>query len=80
LLDLSLEALSTLGTDLIDQLPEVATLVRGMALRAELAARAGDTTAAKRWAADVVTLWSGADAELQPRVKMMQELTAGGRS
>ena len=77
LLDLSLEALPTLGTDLIDQLPEVATLVRGMALRAELAAKAGDSSTAKRWAQDVVVLWSGADRELQPTVERMQELVVG---
>jgi tetratricopeptide (TPR) repeat protein/tRNA A-37 threonylcarbamoyl transferase component Bud32 len=77
LLDLSLEALPTLGTDLIDQLPEVTTLVRGMALRAELAGRAGDSTTAKRWANDVVLLWSGADAELHPVVQKMSELVAG---
>jgi hypothetical protein len=64
--------MSTLGTDLIDQLPEVATLVRGMALRAELAARAGDPTAARRWAQDVLTLWSNADSELQPTITRMR--------
>jgi hypothetical protein len=77
LLDLSLEALPTLGTDLIDQLPEVATLVRGMALRAELAGSAGDSTTARRWAKNVVLLWPGADAELQPTVKKMRELVGG---
>lgn len=76
LLDLSLEALPTLGTDLIDQLPEVATLVRGMALRAELASRTGDSTTARRWAKNVVLLWSNSDGELQPTVKRMQELVA----
>jgi hypothetical protein len=74
LLDLSLEALPTLGTDLIDQLPEVATLVRGMALRAELASRAADPTVSRRWARHVVHLWSGADAELQPTVKVMERI------
>ena len=77
LLDLSLEALPTLSTSLIDQLPEVATLVRGMALRAELAGRAGDSTAAKRWAKSVVLLWSGADRELQPTVQSMGEIVGG---
>ena len=38
LLDLSLDALPTLGTHLLDQVPDIATLVRGMALRAVLAA------------------------------------------
>lgn len=78
LLDLSLEALPTLGTDLIDQLPEVATLVRGMALRAELAARAGDSASSRRWSKHVVLLWSNADAELQPTVKRMQRLLEEG--
>ena len=74
LLDLSLQALPTLGSSLLDQLPQVATLVRGMALRADLAARAGDSGTAKRWARDVVVLWSGADPELQPVVKRMQAI------
>jgi hypothetical protein len=74
LLDLTLEALPTIGTDLIDQLPEVATFVRGMALRAELAARAGDSAASRRWAENVVHLWSSADAELQPTVKVMERI------
>jgi hypothetical protein len=80
LLDLSMEALPTLGTDLIDQLPEVTTLVRGMALRAELADRARDSTTAKRWAKNVLLLWSGADGELQPTVKRMGEIVGGQRN
>jgi tetratricopeptide (TPR) repeat protein/tRNA A-37 threonylcarbamoyl transferase component Bud32 len=76
LLDLSLQALPTLGTALIDQLPEVATLVRGMALRAELAGRANDSTTKERWARNVRLLWSDADRELQPTVKRMRELEA----
>jgi hypothetical protein len=80
LLDLSLDALPTLGTWLLDQLPQVATLVRGMALRAELAGRAGDWPTARRWAQNVVVLWSGADPELRPTVRSMQELIAGRRS
>jgi tetratricopeptide (TPR) repeat protein len=71
LLDLTLEALPTIRSDLIDQLPQVATFVRGMALRAELADRAKDPTTAKRWARNVTVLWSGADPELQPTVKRM---------
>lgn len=72
LLDLSLDALPTLGTYLLDQLPQVATLVRGMALRADLAERTGDRATAKRWGAKVVLLWSGADQELQPLVARMR--------
>jgi tetratricopeptide (TPR) repeat protein len=74
LLDLSLQAMSTLGIDIIDQLPEAATLVRGMALRAELAARAGDPTTASRWARDVLTLWANADHELQPTITRMRDI------
>ena len=77
LLDLSLEALPTLGMDLIDQVPQVATLVRGMALRAELAAQAGDTAVSRRWAQHVVSLWSNADQELRPTVQKMQKLVGG---
>jgi eukaryotic-like serine/threonine-protein kinase len=74
LLDLSLDALPTMRTEILDQLPQVATLVRGMALRADLAAARHDSTTAKRWARDVVLLWSGADPELQPTVHRIQGL------
>jgi hypothetical protein len=74
LLDLSLDALPTMRTEILDQLPQVATLVRGMALRADLAARANDSTTARRWAQDVVQLWSGADPELQPTVQAMRSI------
>lgn len=74
LLDLSLQALSTLGGDLLDQLPQVTTLVRGMALRADLADRAGDSTTARRWAGDVLTLWSAADQELHPTITTMRRI------
>jgi hypothetical protein len=76
LLDLSLEALPTLGADVLDWLPETATLVRGMALRADLASRSGDSATSRRWAKDVLLLWSNADGELQPTVKRMQEVVA----
>jgi tetratricopeptide (TPR) repeat protein/tRNA A-37 threonylcarbamoyl transferase component Bud32 len=76
LLDLSLEALPSLGTYLLDQVPQAATLVRGMALRAELAESMGDTSITRRWAGNVSALWSQADAELRRTVKRMQELSA----
>jgi hypothetical protein len=76
LLDLTLDALPTIRSDLIDQLPQVATFVRGMALRAELADRAQDPATARRWARDVLLLWSGGDPELQPTVKRMQQLAS----
>jgi tetratricopeptide (TPR) repeat protein len=74
LLDLSLDALPAARTEILDQLPQVATLVRGMALRADLAAALHDSTTASRWARDVVLLWSGADQELQPTVSRMRSL------
>jgi hypothetical protein len=74
LLDLSLDALPTMRTEILDQLPQIATLVRGMALRADLAARANDPATARRWARNVLLLWSSADPELQPTVHRMQSL------
>ncbi len=74
LLDLSLEALPTLGTYLLDQLPQVATLVRGMALRAQLAAQAGDSTEAKRRARDVLILWANADPVVHSTLERMRSL------
>jgi hypothetical protein len=74
LLDLSLDALPTARTEVLDQLPQVATLVRGMALRADLAATQHDSTTARRWARHVVLLWSGAGQELQPTVSRMRSL------
>jgi hypothetical protein len=72
LLDLSLNALPTLGTYLLDQVPQSATLVRGMALRADLAMAAGDTAVARRWAHNVVVLWNQSDKELERAVKRMR--------
>jgi tetratricopeptide (TPR) repeat protein len=75
-LDLSLDALPTMRTEVLDQLPQAATLVRGMALRADLAAWANDTVTARRWAGHVVQLWSGADRELQPVLTRMRTITS----
>jgi hypothetical protein len=48
-----------------------------MALRAELAAAAGDRALAARWARAVITLWSDADPPLAPTLARMRQL--GGR-
>jgi eukaryotic-like serine/threonine-protein kinase len=74
LLDLSLDALPAARSEILDQLPQTATLVRAMALRADLAASLHDFTTANRWAREVVLLWSGADQELQPMVTRMGSL------
>ena len=75
-LDLSLNALPTLRSELLDQVPQAAGLVRAMALRADLAHRLGDAATARRWAEAVVALWSSADGPLQPTVTRMRALAA----
>jgi hypothetical protein len=78
-LDRSLSALPALGTALLDQVPQAAGLVRAMALRAELAATAGDATAAARWARAVTALWRGADPDLGTVVARMEALGSAKR-
>jgi hypothetical protein len=53
-----------------------ASLIHAMALLADFAAAAADTTTAARWAAPVATLWADADEELQPLVVRMRALVA----
>jgi eukaryotic-like serine/threonine-protein kinase len=79
LLDLSLDALPTLGSYLLDQLPQIATLVRGMALRADLAVRDGDRKNARRWSDAVTVLWSNCDPELQPVLDRMRRISSANR-
>jgi tetratricopeptide (TPR) repeat protein len=74
LLDLSLNALPTMSSYLLDQLPQVATLIRGMVLRAELAARRRDSVTAKQWAGRVSLLWAGADPELGSTLQRMRTI------
>jgi eukaryotic-like serine/threonine-protein kinase len=50
----------------------IASLVRAMALRAELAARAGDRTNARRWAGSVAILWSDAEPALNGVTRRMK--------
>lgn len=61
LLDLSLDNLAAAPTMLIGEVPQAATLVRAMALKAQLASQRHDLAAARQWAARVDTLWSGSD-------------------
>jgi hypothetical protein len=76
-LDQALEALPTFGVGLLREVPPAAALGRTMALRAELAAAAGDRALAARWARAVMTLWSDADPPLAPTLARMRQL--GGR-
>ncbi len=61
LLDLMLDNLSAAPTMLIGEPMMAGTLVRAMALRAQLAWRRNDRARARVWAARVDTLWSGGD-------------------
>ncbi|MGE5803704.1 MAG: protein kinase domain-containing protein [Gemmatimonadota bacterium] len=74
-LDLSLQALPTLGTYLLEQPEQIGCAIRAMVLRAELAARAGDRATAARWGGAVATMWIHADAPLRATVARMRQLT-----
>jgi hypothetical protein len=50
-------------------------LVRGMAMRAELAAAEGDSLTARQLAAAVASLWRNADPQLQPVVERMRAIS-----
>jgi hypothetical protein len=52
-----------------------AALVRGMALRADLADRLGDHAAAAMWAGAVAELWENCDPDLRPVRDRMRRLT-----
>src|SRR5439155_14607623 len=58
-IDATLENLPQAYSALLDYLPLAGSLVRTMALRAELAAARGEAAPARRWASAVVALWSG---------------------
>ncbi|HTU00638.1 MAG TPA: hypothetical protein VMG58_02435, partial [Candidatus Sulfotelmatobacter sp.] len=75
--DLMLQVLDNIQmapTLLIDEPLQSASLVRVMALAAELSARRGDGAAARRWATRVIQLWSDCDATCQPVVSRMRSL------
>ncbi len=73
LLDRSLSALRSFPPQPMTDVAEIASLIRAMALRADLAVREGTYGTAQRWGAAVATLWLGADAELQPLVERMRK-------
>jgi tRNA A-37 threonylcarbamoyl transferase component Bud32/tetratricopeptide (TPR) repeat protein len=77
-LDASLNALPALGPNLLDDVQDAAFLVRAMALRSDLAARAGDERTANRWGTAVAELWAGADPALQSEVARMRGRTTRG--
>ncbi len=73
-LDPTLAALSATDPETFADPTRAPSLVRSLALRAELADRTGDRVSAVRWAAVVVALWSNADPFLQPLVLRMRRL------
>jgi hypothetical protein len=77
-LDASLNALPALGPYLLDYVQDAAFLVRAMALRSDLAAKAGDDKTAVRWGAAVAELWAGADPALQSEVARMRARALDG--
>lgn len=79
-LDLSLQALPTLSTALLEQPEQIGCAIRAMALRAELAARAGDRALAARWGSAVSALWGRSDPPLMPVVDLMRTLATFNRN
>jgi hypothetical protein len=73
-LDFALGALPTLSGLALREVGVAAAVGRAISLRADLANSQRDAPTARKWAAALVALWSGADRELQPTVLRMKEL------
>ena len=78
-LDLVLNALPTLGTFAVREEAQAAALGRALALRAELAARAGDNPTAVQRARQALTLWQDADPPVATRLGRLREIAGAGR-
>ena len=78
-LDRSLGALPGLSSSALHEAGSAAAIVRAMILRADLAARTGDSDTARKWANSVVLLWSNADTSLQPEVARMRVMAGTTR-
>jgi hypothetical protein len=74
MLDVPLTTLPALSIYIVTEPAMAAAVGRGMAYRAELAARLGDPSTAAMWAGRVLTVWSHADANLEPTLKRMRLL------
>jgi tRNA A-37 threonylcarbamoyl transferase component Bud32 len=75
-LDVILSALPTLSTYVVTEPVMAASIGRGMAYRADLAARLNDPSTAALWAGRVLTVWARADANLQPTLQHMRQLAS----
>ena len=73
-LDLAFTALPTVASQIVYEPGMAAAVGRGMAFRAELAARTGDRGTAAMWASRVITLWAHADASVAPIILRMKQL------
>jgi hypothetical protein len=75
-LDLVLVALPTLSERYaVSEGAQSAAVGRAMVLRADLAAARHDTATARRWAKNVVDLWTNADASLKPTIDRMKAVS-----
>ncbi|HET9425743.1 MAG TPA: serine/threonine-protein kinase [Gemmatimonadaceae bacterium] len=75
-LDLVLEALPTLNPrTAVQEGAQSAAIGRAMALRAELAAARNDQPTARRWAKNVLELWTRADPGLRPTLDRMKAIS-----
>lgn len=75
-LDRSLGALPGVNGSALREPGSAAAIVRAMVLRADLAAKTGAGTTAKRWAGAVLILWADADQGLRAEVARMRTLAA----
>jgi hypothetical protein len=75
MLDAPLGSLRGVAPQLLSSPVQAGALVRAMALRAEMAERAGDAQTAGRWGRAVVTLLSDSDDFLKPLVGRMELLS-----
>jgi hypothetical protein len=73
-LDPVLEASRYYPQEVVSRMANAGTLVRALALRAELAGAAGDAAEARRWAQPVLVLWRDADPALRPVTRRMAAL------
>lgn len=76
-LDAVLMNLGTVRSDVVPDVAQTGSLLRAMALRAELAGAVGDSTTARWWAGNVATLWSGGDAPQREVVQRLRRVAGG---
>lgn len=78
-LDLSLTALPTLTSHVLEDVPQASALGRAMVLRADIAAKHGDGPTARHWAQGVLALWSGASPVLGKDLARMRSYLTSPR-